>query len=1188
MGGRARGRGGLAVALISVVPPRTALMLRKGDEPIPGYRLSHFMGRGAFGEVWRAGAPGGTSAALKFIDLNGKQGLKEYRAIQRVKEVRHAHLLPIYAFWMLDQYGDVLSDAELEAWDLSGSVMPTQTNPQVLHAELRPPATLVVAMLLGDRSVSERLDECRGPNGEPIGIPIDELIDYMEDAAKGIDFLNSPRHDLGDGPVALQHCDIKPQNLLLVGNSVLVCDFGLARVLGDDQRTKTAMAGSPAYMAPEVIRNRKPSNATDQYALAITYFELRTGRLPFDHESYAAVLDAHLRGKLDWSLLAPAEREVIVKATSLEPSARFATSLEMVRALRRAAGQDSSLANYGQVGSPRSGVTSSVVSQGAIATSASPLETKVSDSSGSGSTGGSHAGEPNPNSARDGALADLASSRETAMFNQAMVESATTDEEEDASTPSGTAPSTADSKSAELTPAKSSAKHVPKKPAADRPAKQTAAASTSSSKSPGISLVLWLAVASGLAFAAYKFWPGDDASPQPKPQQQANVVPPVDPSKNAKSDIPPNNTQVEVPNKNDKPPVDVTPVDPTKNQVKNPPVEPQPETLRLTFDPPDSQVMLNGVAAKLSESGEVELKHLPGENIAVTATHKGFTDFAATKTLAEWRDSGGKIELEVLPIDYVALGNELIEKGNVKQAIVVLEQAITAGFGCAKVYDALGTARQQIGDHVAAIDAFTKSIESDDSFAAAYRHRAASNLQSKRWTEAIADLDRLVEVSPDAAKEVVADRVAALTGRAYESLAAERFDDGLADCTAALEAAGENPQPKAIALVARGAVRRKQNDLTAAIDDFRDAAKFDADVAGRVKPALAEALLARGKNANEQAQKTNNAKLFDSAIEDLDESIKLAPTDEAFSSRGFSYNAKQHYDRAVVEFTRALNINPRNILALHNRGFAHNAKKEFAKGIEDLSQAILLKPNDHPTAYNNRGYAYLQLSEFDKAIDDYTEAIRQSREESAQSKAGLALAFRGRAERFEKQGDFDKAESDYSKALEQASAIPQLAEGLKSRINELISKRVTALVSSKKFKEAAVIAEQYVANHPKDGEAFATRGFVRFWQKEYKESLDDYTQAISLNSKNPRYYFQRGNVHLINGDPKLAVFDFTQAIGLNKEYAEAYEMRAKAHEQLGQSANAAADRKAAAAISAPAPAPPNSAPPTPNSAAPSK
>jgi len=46
-------------------------MLRKGDEPIPGYRLSHFMGRGAFGEVWRASAPGGTSAALKFIDLNG-------------------------------------------------------------------------------------------------------------------------------------------------------------------------------------------------------------------------------------------------------------------------------------------------------------------------------------------------------------------------------------------------------------------------------------------------------------------------------------------------------------------------------------------------------------------------------------------------------------------------------------------------------------------------------------------------------------------------------------------------------------------------------------------------------------------------------------------------------------------------------------------------------------------------------------------------------------------------------------------------------------------------------------------------------------------------------------------------------------------------------------------------------------
>ena len=60
------------------------------------------------------------------------------------------------------------------------------------------------------------------------GIPVDELLRYMEEAAKGIDFLNSPRHDLGEGPVAIQHCDIKPANIMLTGDSVMICDFGVA------------------------------------------------------------------------------------------------------------------------------------------------------------------------------------------------------------------------------------------------------------------------------------------------------------------------------------------------------------------------------------------------------------------------------------------------------------------------------------------------------------------------------------------------------------------------------------------------------------------------------------------------------------------------------------------------------------------------------------------------------------------------------------------------------------------------------------------------------------------------------------------------------------------------------------------------------------------------------------------------
>lgn len=310
-------------------------MLRKGDEPVPGYRLVRFLGRGQYGEVWQATGPGGTRVALKFIDVSGAQGQKELRGVQRVKEIRHPHLMPITALWLLDEDGTPLDDSTFSHVD---TVKDSQSVKATLAVERTHPSSLVVAMGYCDKNLGDRLAELNKdvPEGQWQGIPPAELLAHMAESAKAIDFLNSPQHDLGDGLVSIQHCDIKPANIMLVGGSVQVCDFGLARMMGDNLKaTATGMVGSPAYMAPECIRKR-PSSASDQYSLAITYYELRTGRLPFHEASYMAVLEAHQAGALDFSGLGDAEQAVLHKATELEPEERYATCLEMVAALEEA------------------------------------------------------------------------------------------------------------------------------------------------------------------------------------------------------------------------------------------------------------------------------------------------------------------------------------------------------------------------------------------------------------------------------------------------------------------------------------------------------------------------------------------------------------------------------------------------------------------------------------------------------------------------------------------------------------------------------------------------------------------------------------------------------------------------------------------------------------------------------------
>ncbi len=312
-------------------------MLKEGFEPIPGYRLLNFLGRGQFGEVWRATSPGGTYIALKFLNVQERQGRKEFRAIQKVKGIRYPHLVQTYALWLLDEKMHVIDDAAFDSSQpiLVDSVRATMIRQPLLNADVHKPSMLVIATVLCDQNLMERLSDCK-KRGER-GIPAQELLGYIEDAAKAIDFLNAPRHELGEGAVSIHHCDIKPENIMILGDLAVVGDFGVARILssGADSRATTSMGGSVAYAAPETFDNRTAATS-DQYSLAITYYELRTGKLPFPEESQAQVMRDKLSGRLDFTEVSPQEAKVLRRATSVDALKRFQSARSFVEALQAA------------------------------------------------------------------------------------------------------------------------------------------------------------------------------------------------------------------------------------------------------------------------------------------------------------------------------------------------------------------------------------------------------------------------------------------------------------------------------------------------------------------------------------------------------------------------------------------------------------------------------------------------------------------------------------------------------------------------------------------------------------------------------------------------------------------------------------------------------------------------------------
>ncbi|XP_027204598.2 serine/threonine-protein kinase D3 isoform X1 [Dermatophagoides pteronyssinus] len=83
------------------------------------------------------------------------------------------------------------------------------------------------------------------------------------------------------------HCDLKPENVLLSSNSsfpqVKLCDFGFARIIGE-KSFRRSVVGTPAYLAPEVLRNKGYNRSLDMWSVGVIIYVSLSGTFPFNEE----------------------------------------------------------------------------------------------------------------------------------------------------------------------------------------------------------------------------------------------------------------------------------------------------------------------------------------------------------------------------------------------------------------------------------------------------------------------------------------------------------------------------------------------------------------------------------------------------------------------------------------------------------------------------------------------------------------------------------------------------------------------------------------------------------------------------------------------------------------------------------------------------------------------------------------
>ena len=124
--------------------------------------------------------------------------------------------------------------------------------------------------------------------------------------------------------------------------------------------------------------------------------------------------------------------------------------------------------------------------------------------------------------------------------------------------------------------------------------------------------------------------------------------------------------------------------------------------------------------------------------------------------------------------------------------------------------------------------------------------------------------------------------------------------------------------------------------------------------------------------------------------------------------RGVVWAEKKEFDKAIADFSTALELDPSEGIPHQLRANALMLTQKYDQAIDDLDEAIVLRPQD-AALYYDRGRAWHKKRGYDKAIDDFSQAIVL--------RPYYALAFASRGATWNAKNAYDKALADFNTAI---------------------------------------------------------------------------------------------------------------------------------------------------------------------------